>query len=103
MVDHDAELAPNNPAVIGLALPTRLVEITPRAHRMAQFNAVTVGDAQDGRLGQEVAGPAGLGCQPAEEASAFRQFGEEMTIVILEPMIEGTLLDVLDGVEARRW
>ena len=99
MVDHDAELAPNDPAVIGLALFARLVEIAPGAHRMAQFNAVAVGDAQDGRLGQEVAGPAGLGFQPAEETGTLRQFGEEMAIVILEPMVEGTLLDVLDGVE----
>lgn len=99
LVDHDAELAPNDPAVIGLALATRLVEITPRAHRMAQFNAVAVGDAQDGRLDQELAGPALFGLQPAEETGAFRQFGEEMTIIVLEPVVEGTLLDVLDGVE----
>ena len=99
LVDHDAELAPNDPAVIGLALPARLVEIASRAHRMAQFNAVAVGDAQDGRLGQEVAGPAGLGFQSAEEAGALRQFGEEMTIVVLEPVVESAATDVLDGVE----
>ena len=40
-----------------------------------------------------------MGFQPAEEAGAFRQFGEEMAIVILEPMAKGTLLDVLDRVE----
>ena len=66
---------------------------------MAQFDAVVVGDAQDGGLGQEVAGPAGLGGQPTVETGAFRQFGEEPTIVIPEPMAAGILLDVLDGVE----
>ena len=35
----------------------------------------------------------------AEEAGALRQSGEEVAIVILEPMTEGTLPDLLDGVE----
>ena len=57
---------------------------------MAQFDTIVVGDAQNGGLDQEVARPARLGCQPAEETGAFRQFGEEMTIVILEPMVVWT-------------
>ena len=66
---------------------------------MAQFNAVAVGHAQDSRLGQEVSDPAGLGFQPAEEAGAVGQFGEEAAIVVFEPVVEGTLFDVFHGVE----
>ena len=53
LVEHDAELAPNDPAVIGLALPVCLVEIKPRAHPMAQFNSVAVGNAQDSGLARK--------------------------------------------------
>ena len=35
LVDHDAELAPNDPTVIGSALFARLVEAAPGAHQMA--------------------------------------------------------------------
>ena len=66
---------------------------------MAQFHAIAVGHAQDGGLGQEAAGPAGLPLPPAEEAGAFGQFGEQVAIVVSEPIIEAAAADVLDGVE----
>ena len=87
LVDDDGEFAAHNPAMIGLALLAHLVEVPSRTHRMAQFDAVTVGHAQDGGLGQEAAGPAGLGFQAAEEAGALGEFGEEVAIVALEPVL----------------
>ena len=80
--------------MIGLALLAHLVEVASGPHRMAQFDAVTVGHAQDGRLGQEAAGPAGLGFQTAEEAGAFGQFGEEMA---------GTPMATTSLRESRAW
>ena len=85
--------------MVGLALLADLMEPVPLPYRMAQFNAVAVGHAQQGGLGQEVPGPAGFGCQVAEQAGAVGQFGEEAAIVVGEPVVEGAAADVLHGVE----
>ncbi len=115
VVQDDAKFAPQYPAMIGLAFLAHLVDAASRPHRMAQFDAVTVGHSQQSRRGQEVAGSAGLGFQPAEEAGAFGELGKEVApcssqgqaIVVFEPIIGAAAADpvsstgqaVLDGVE----
>ena len=54
LVERYPEIAPNDPAVIGLALPADLARPSTLARRMAQFSAVAVGDAQGGGLGKVV-------------------------------------------------
>ena len=76
-------------------LPAHLMGATASSDWVAQFDAIAVGHAQDGGVGQEVARPAGLGFQPAEEAGAVRKVGEEVAIVVLEPVVEGRRLTFL--------
>ena len=99
LVQHGAQLAAHDPTMIGLSLPADLIGAPTFPYGMTQFDAVAVGHAQDGGLGQEAAGPVLLGLQLAEETGAFRQFGEEVAIVVPEPVVEGPLADVLDGLQ----
>ena len=94
--------------MIGLAFSAHLVQVPSGANRMAQFNAVAVGHAQDDGLGQEVAGPAGLGFQATSgRGGCVRAVGEQVAIVVFEPIVEAAAADpvsstgqaVLDGVE----
>ena len=66
---------------------------------MTELNARAVGHAHRNGLGQQVAGPVLLGPQTAVKAGALRQFGKEVAIVVPEPVAEGSLGDVLDGLD----
>ena len=76
LVLYDAEFAPHDPAMVGLAFLGDLVSPAPFAYGMTQFYCVAVGHPQDGGPGQEVAGPVPLHPQPTVETSAAGQFGK---------------------------
>lgn len=99
IVERHAERAAHDPAMIGFAFLADLTRSSPFPHWMTQFNAVAVGHALHGGLGQEVAGPVLLGSQSAVEAGPVGQLGEQVTIVVPEPMVEGSLADVLHGLQ----
>src|SRR3954452_15462930 len=69
---------------------------------MTQFDAVAVGDAQDGRLRQEALRPGPVRGEEPEEARALGQRGEQLAIIAAEPAIEGALPRPFARVEQRQ-
>ena len=101
LVEHDAELAAPDwstirPAMVGLPFLADVTGPSAFSHRMTQF---TVGHAQHGAVGQEIAGPVLLGPQPPVETGAVRQLGEQIAIVVFEPVVESSLANVLHGLQ----
>ena len=99
LVHDGAQLAADNPAMIRDALASDLSGAAPVTDGMAQLNAITVGDAHQGGLGQEASRPVLLRMPAAKPAGAFRQLGEPAAVVVLEPGIASALADAFDGVE----
>jgi len=93
LVEHDAERAPDDPAVVGHALAPDTREPTPALLPvgMGQLHAIAVSDAEDGRLRQEALGPALVRRAQAEQAGALGQLREQRAVVPLQPAIEGPL------------
>jgi len=83
LVEHDAKLAADDPAVVGHALAPDACEPTPAlfAVGMGQLHAIAVGHPEDGRLRQEVVGPALVRREEAEQARALGQPEEQRAVV----------------------
>jgi hypothetical protein len=77
VVEDKAQLSPNDPAVVGLALTADLLVAAPRAPGVNDFDAEAVHDAQKRRLCQKALRPARVRRQQAKEACSlacsFRQ------------------------------
>ena len=80
-VHYRAQLAAGDPAMIGNALASDLPGAASVPDGMAQLNAVAVGNAYQRGGGQEASGPVALGVPAAEPAGAFRQLGEQVSVV----------------------
>ena len=84
--------------MIGDAFASDLSGAAPVPNRMAQLNAIAVGDAHQGGLGQEASRAVLLTMQAAKQGCAFRQLGEQAAVVVPEPGIENALADAFDAV-----
>ena len=92
---YHAQLAAGEPALIENALASDLSRAASIPDGMAQLNAVTVGNAHQSRGDREAPGPVALGVPAAEPAGAFRQFGEQASVVVAEPGVKSALPDLL--------
>ena len=85
--------------MIGDAFASDLCGAAPVPDGMAQLNAIAVGDAHRGGRGPEASRPVLLRMPAAKPAGAFRQLGEPVAVVVLEPGIASALADAFDDVE----
>ena len=97
-VHEGAQLAADSPALIRDALAADWSGAASVPDRMAPRNAIAVGDAHQGGRGQEASRPVLLRMPAAKPAGAFRQLGEEATVVVPESGIESARADAFDGV-----
>ena len=80
LIDYNAELAPDDPAVIGQSFLTDLTEGVPRpplTHRMEQLDAIAINNPERRRLRPEAVGPIGMGGEQAKQAGARYQAREQ--------------------------
>ena len=73
LVQDKAELAADDPTPVRFALLADLFRATPFAHRVQQFNAIAVGHAQKGWLGQKAVGPSPMRLEQPEQARPIWQ------------------------------
>ena len=99
VVEEQAELASNNPAMIGFPLLPHLMLATSLSYRMNQLDAVGIDDAQQGRLGQETMAPVLVSTQQPEEAGAVGQLGKQGQMVVRQPTLESPVTHPFNGVE----
>jgi len=93
LIEDHAELAADDPVVVGDALAPDARKPTPAllAVGMGQLHAITVGHAENGRLRQGAIGPPLVRGEQTEQARAFGQPGEQRAVVPLQPAVEGPL------------
>ncbi len=91
LVEDDAELAADDPAVVGHAFApdAREAAVPLFAVGMGQLHAIAVGHAEDGWLRQEARGPVLVGGEQAEQARALGQLGEQRAVIARQPAVEG--------------
>ena len=97
MIQHETQLSPHDPAVIGFALLADLLIAAPFAPRMNEFNAEAVNHAQQRGRSQKVLCPILMGRQQAKEAGALGQAGEQRFQVRFGPAIEGPVADAFES------
>ncbi len=94
--DH-RDFRPDNPAVIGQTLCAEWVVAATFPPRVQQFNAKSVGHAQQARLGQGSLGPLLMGLEQTKQPTALGQLGKQGPIVAAEPTVEGMFADAFQG------
>ena len=99
MVEHQAELATYNPAVVGLAFLSHLAGTTSFPDGMNQLNAVAIDDPQQTGFSQEAVTPVLVSSQQSEETSPVGQTREHIPMVLLQPSVEGSVADAFNGME----
>lgn len=90
-VEHHAELAADNPPVIGDALPSDLLRAASLPHWLDGFDAEGIGQSDDRWISQETLGPVCLDRKEPKEPSAFREPWKERPVVSDEPPVEGSV------------
>jgi len=73
VVDDQAQLTADDPAVIREALAADLLGTSPLPDGMDQLNAETVNDPKQRGLCQKVKGPGVMGFEQPKQAGALRQ------------------------------
>src|ERR671914_1398912 len=99
MVERQAQLAPHDPAIIGLALLPQLTRRPPFSDGVKQLNAVAIHHSQQRGGSQEPVGPGLLGPEQPEETSTMGQLGKQGLVVVGQPAIESPGAHAFDGVE----
>ena len=95
VIEDQAQLAANDPAVIGLAFPANLARATTLPSGVDQFNAVAIDDPQQSGSCQEGIRPILVLAQQPEEPGAMRQAREQLPMVARQPAIEGPITNTL--------
>ncbi len=85
LVDDVRELRANDPPMVREPFGANLSVGPVFAPGMAEFDAVTVGDPQHGRFGQEDLGPVVVGLQEPKQAGALGQRREPARIIVAQP------------------
>ena len=97
-VDQPAELDPDDPAMVGLALLAELLGATPFTPGMDQLDPIGVHYSEEGGISKEVVTPGLVGLQEPLEAGAMGEI-EPGGKVSLEPAVEGAELNTFEGEE----
>jgi hypothetical protein len=90
-VEHEAELTPTYPDVVGDAEATYLLWRASSSLRVQQLYTESVRQPQESRLRYEPLCPLSMSSKQPQQASALREFGEQRTQVTICPPVEGTI------------
>lgn len=99
VVEHQAELAPDNPAMLGFAFAADLLGTPPFPQGMEQLDPVASYHPQDRWDRQELVGPGAVGRKQAKEPGALGQCGKQAAPVAAHPPIEGAISDPFESKE----
>jgi hypothetical protein len=97
VVQEEAELAPNYPALVGQPFLADLLRAASLAPGMNQFDAVTVNDAEQRRRGQKAVNPLLMRVEEAKQPCSMRQVRKQMRQITLDPAVEGPVAHPLEG------
>jgi hypothetical protein len=101
-VEHQPHLSTYYPASVAQTLLAYLPLRTSLSVRVDQLNTVSVSHSQQSRLGQEALGPLPVSSEQPEKASTFRQVGEQVEVVTLDPAVERPVTHSFDGKQQSR-
>ncbi len=99
MIEHQAEFAPHDPAMIGSPLLSNLLVATSLSYGMDQLDAIAVNNAQQTGFSQEGIRPVLVSSQQPEETSPMGQTREQIPVVLAQPTVEGPVASAFDGVQ----
>src|SRR6267143_1076919 len=99
VIEQQAELTADNPAMVGFAFAPNLQGTAPFAHGMEQFDPIAVHYAQDRGGGQKCVRPRLVGGKEAKETRAFGHGGKQAAPVAAHPAIECPISHTLEGKE----
>lgn len=99
VVDQQAQLVADDPAVVGEALAAHLARTAPFPNGVNQFDTVTVDYPQQGGLGQKSPGPPPVGHERPEQPGALGQLRKQGVIVPAQPAIEDPVTDPFERVQ----
>ena len=99
LVHQQAELAPDNPAMVGQTFPTNLLRAAALVHGVDQLDAIDVDDAEHGRRGQEDLGPVLMGPEEAKKAGSLGESGKQRPIVARQPAIKRPVADACERMQ----
>lgn len=85
LVEHHANLASHYPPAVRIASPPYLVGAATHTHRVDKFQPIAISYSQHGGLCQEAQRPLLVSREQSEQASTFRQSGEEETVIAFYP------------------
>lgn len=99
VIDQQAQLIADDPAVVGEALAANLARTAPFPNGVNQLDTITVDHPQQGGLGQKPPSPPPVGHEQPEQPSAFGQPRKQGVIVSAQPAIEGPVTDPFQRVQ----
>src|SRR5712691_6805920 len=99
LIQQETQFPADNPTVIREAFTADLLGAAAFAHRMDQFDAIRVDDAEHRRRGQEGLCPVLMRPEEAKEASALGELGKQRAIVACQPPIKRTVADAFERMQ----
>ena len=99
MIEHQAEFAFQEPAMIGFPLLSDLLVAPSLSYRVDQLDAIAVDNAQQTGFSQEGITPVLVSSQQPEEASPMGQSREHVPVVLVQPTVESPVASTFNGVQ----
>ena len=99
MIEHQAEFASHDPAMIGFPLLANLLGATPLSYGMDQLDAIAVDNAQQTGFSQEGITPVLVSSHQPEEASPMGQTRKQVSVILIQPTVECPIANAFDGME----
>ena len=97
LVQEQAQLAPDDPAMVGVPLAPDLRRTPSFTDGVDQLNAVGVDHAEERGLREEAGGPVAVSREQPKQAGPLRQAGKQLAPVAGEPPIIRAVAHALDG------
>ena len=96
LIDDPAHFDADDPTPIAFAFAPDLFFRTPFAHRMNEFNPVTVGDRKEGRRSEKTIRPFPMRGQQSLKSCPVRQTGKQVRKLAAQPAVEMPELAALE-------
>ena len=92
IIGHETRFTSYNLTLVGDSLLPNLLRASAFPSGMDEFNAVSVGQANQGGICHETLGPVPMSVEQAEQSGAMGQIGEQFQIIALQPTVKGTIV-----------
>ena len=99
MVERQAQLTADDPAIVELALLANLARATTFPPGVELLNTIAIDDSQQGGRGQEGVRPVLVSAQQPTQSGTVGQTREQLPMIARQPAIEGPVADTLDGMQ----